>query len=573
MDKTAERPVIYQLLPRLFTNYNDKLTVNGSIEQNGAGKLNDITPRILGSIKELGVTHVWYTGVIEHAHDCDYTRYGIKRHNRHVVKGKAGSPYAITDYYDIDPDIAVDVSKRMSEFEALVERTHQAGMKVIIDFVPNHVSREYHSDACPSGVKDLGCGDDTNMFFSPNNNFYYITGQAFAPHVDLGEGADRYEEYPAKATGNDCFSASPGECDWYETVKLNYGVDPWNGSKHFEPTPDTWHKMLDILLFWAGKGVDAFRCDMVHMVPVEFWHWAIGEVKSKYPTLQFIAEIYDINLYRSYIGYGGFDYLYDKVTLYDTLRGVQCHDWWASQLTGCWQTVEGISHNMLNFLENHDEQRYASPQFAGDAHSVLPSLVASATINCGAMMIYMGQELGEPALDAEGYSGKDGRTTIFDFWSLDTLRRWLNNGNCGLRRLSKAERELRKSYAKVLSLVNSSSAVRSGKFFDLMYVNNDNTKFDTHREYAYLRCDDEELLLIVVNFANHEIVTEINIPQHAFDYLHITQGLYDTIDMLSEETAKIMLNWSTPVTLKMSANGAAIVRFNLSQLAKKANKC
>lgn len=563
-----QRPVIYQLLPRLFTNYCENPIVNGTIEQNGSGKLNEITNKVLKSIKSLGITHVWYTGVIEHAHNCDYTKYGIKQHNPHVIKGKAGSPYAIVDYYDIDPDIAVDVPNRMKEFEALVVRTHKSGMKVIIDFVPNHVGREYHSDVCPSSVKDLGADDNTGMFFSPDNNFYYITGQQFAPHVDLGQGNDAYVEYPAKATGNDCFNASPGRDDWYETVKLNYGVDPWNGSKHFDPVPNTWHKMLDILLFWAAKGVDAFRCDMAHMVPVEFWHWAISSVKAQYPSVEFIAEIYDVALYDSYINFGGFDYLYDKVTLYDTLRGVQCCNWPASQITSCWQTVEGMSQNMLNFLENHDEQRYASEQYANDAMTVLPSLVVSATINTGAMMIYMGQELGEKATDAEGYSGKDGRTTIFDYWSLPTLRQWLNNGNCDLRRLSREERKLRTNYAKVLNLVNDSSAIREGKFFDLMYVNNQNAFFNSHKQYAYLRAANDELLLIVVNFDNIATDVKVNIPSHAFEYLGIAQGVYDTIDLLSEQQQKIALNDTNPVSVKIESYGALIVRFNLSNLHK-----
>jgi glycosidase len=563
-----QRPVIYQLLPRLFTNYCENPIVNGTIEQNGSGKLNEITNKVLKSIKSLGITHVWYTGVIEHAHNCDYTQYGIKQHNPHVIKGKAGSPYAIVDYYDIDPDIAVDVPNRMKEFEALVVRTHKSGMKVIIDFVPNHVGREYHSDVCPSSVKDLGADDNTGMFFSPDNNFYYITGQQFAPHVDLGQGNDAYVEYPAKATGNDCFNASPGRDDWYETVKLNYGVDPWNGSKHFDPVPNTWHKMLDILLFWAAKGVDAFRCDMAHMVPVEFWHWAISSVKAQYPSVEFIAEIYDVALYDSYIHFGGFDYLYDKVTLYDTLRGVQCCNWPASQITSCWQTVEGMSQNMLNFLENHDEQRYASEQYANDAMTVLPSLVVSATINTGAMMIYMGQELGEKATDAEGYSGKDGRTTIFDYWSLPTLRQWLNNGNCDLRRLSREERKLRTNYAKVLNLVNDSSAIREGKFFDLMYVNNQNAFFNSHKQYAYLRAANDELLLIVVNFDNIATDVKVNIPSHAFEYLGIAQGVYDTIDLLSEQQQKIALNDTNPVSVKIESYGALIVRFNLSNLHK-----
>ncbi|MDE6287143.1 MAG: alpha-amylase, partial [Muribaculaceae bacterium] len=355
---------------------------------------------------------------IEHAHMPDYSRFGIPRHNPHVIKGQAGSPYAISDYYDIDPDLAEDVPCRMAEFEKCAERIHDAGMKVVIDFVPNHVAREYHSDAAPEGVEDFGAGDNKDMFFSPGNNFYYIPRQKFSPEIDLGNGDGAYEEFPARATGNDCFTAFPGRNDWYETVKLNYGVDPANGSKHFEPVPSTWFKMLNILNFWASKGIDAFRCDMVHMVPVEFWHWAIRRVREQFPHILFIAEIYDVALYRPYIFDGGFDYLYDKVTLYDTLRAIETGNVSAACLTSCWQTVEGIGNHMLNFLENHDEQRFASEQYAGDASRVLPSLVVSATIGTGAMMVYFGQEIGEPAADAEGYSGRDGRTTLFDYWSI-----------------------------------------------------------------------------------------------------------------------------------------------------------
>ncbi|MDE6196666.1 MAG: alpha-amylase family protein, partial [Muribaculaceae bacterium] len=425
-----EKPIIYQLIPRLFTNYCDTPTVGGTIGQNGAGKLNDITPVILGSIRDLGATHVWYTGVIEHAHDADYTAYGIPRDNPHIVKGKAGSPYAISDYYDIDPDIAVDVPRRMQEFEALVARTHEAGLKVIIDFVPNHVARQYRSDAKPAGIEDFGAHDNHDMFFAPNNNFYYITRQQFSPGVDLGHGADAYVEFPSKASGNDCFTAFPGINDWYETVKLNYGIDYGDGSRHFDPVPDTWFKMLHILRYWAAKGIDGFRCDMAHMVPIEFWHWAIPQVKQHYPEIVFIAEIYDVQLYRQFIEYGGFDYLYDKVNLYDSLRAVETRNHSAAVLTSCWQTVDGIVPNMLNFLENHDEQRFASPFYAGDAARVVPSLVVSTMISTGPMMIYFGQELGEPGADAEGFSGHDGRTTIFDYWSVASVRRWLNRGTC-----------------------------------------------------------------------------------------------------------------------------------------------
>ena len=397
-----EKIVIYQVLPRLFSNMCDTCVPNGTYVQNGAGKLNHFTSKVLREIKKLGANYIWYTGVIEHATKTDYSKYGIRKDNKYVVKGEAGSPYAIKDYYDIDPDLAEDPSTRMQEFEALVTRTHEVGLKVVLDFVPNHVARQYHSDTAPEGVDDLGAHDNKEMHFSPSNNFYYIPRQAFTPQFYIGEGEDRYFEYPAKATGNDCFGAFPGEYDWYETVKLNYGVDYTGGGRcHFDPIPDTWYKMLDILLFWCGKGVDAFRCDMAHMVPVEFWNWAISKVKENYPSVIFIAEIYDQALYRVYIEKGKFDYLYDKVGLYDKLRGVLCHQVSAAQLTYCWQSVDGIGGKMLNFLENHDEQRFASDQFAGDADKVLPALVVSSMMNTGPMMIYFGQELGERAEDAE----------------------------------------------------------------------------------------------------------------------------------------------------------------------------
>lgn len=555
----VQRPVIYQMLPRLFANYCPNPVRGGTLEQNGSGKLNDITPTVLKGIKELGVTHVWYTGVIEHAHNTDYSAYGIQPDNKYIVKGNAGSPYAITDYYDIDPDLAVSVPDRIKEFEALVKRTHQQGMKVIIDFVPNHVARQYHSDACPKGIEDLGRGDNRDMFFSPSNNFYYIPRQKFAPHeVDLGQGQpDAYTEFPARASGNDCFTAFPGKFDWYDTVKLNYGVDPWNGNKHFDPIPNTWMKMLHILRYWAGKGVDGFRCDMVHMVPLEFWRWAIPHVKAHYPQVIFIAEIYDLGLYRPYIYEGHFDYLYDKVNLYDSLRDIECHDRSAARLTSCWQTVEGISAHMLNFLENHDEQRFASDFYAARPDRVMASLVVSATIDSGAVMIYAGQELGERGMDAEGYSGCDGRTTIFDYWSIPTVRQWLNGGKCN-GALTPAQKLLREGYARVLKLVNKEAAIRQGKFFDLMYANYDNPGIDPHRQYVYLRVLGDDILVIAANFSHEERDVSVNIPQHAFDVLGLPVGNCRGTDLLSGAKSTKLLSPAEPFGCTVPAHGAAI---------------
>lgn len=567
----TDKPIIYQLIPRLFTNGTENCVPNGTIEQNGVGKLNKITDKALKRIKDLGITHVWYTGVIEHAQKTDYSRYGITRDNYHIVKGNAGSPYAIKDYYDIDPDIAENVNDRMKEFEELVKRTHDAGMKVIIDFVPNHVARQYHSDSKPAGIEDLGAGDDNTKFFDRNNNFYYIPRQQFVPQINLGTGKDAYIEFPAKATGNDCFSAFPGEYDWYETVKLNYGVDYGDGTRHFDPIPDTWLKMLHILRFWAGKGIDGFRCDMVHMVPVEFWQWAIPQVKEHYPHIIFIAEIYDTNLYRPYIN-AGFDYLYDKVTLYDTLRGIQCCNVSAACITNCWQTVEGINHNMLNFLENHDEQRFGSKQYAGDPGLVMPSLVVSAMINTGAMMIYAGQELGEQATDAEGYSGQDGRTTIFDYWSVPTLRRNMNDDAWDDAKLSAREVWLRDKYRTVLTLCTQEEAIAKGSFFDLMYVNYQNPSLSPHRQYTFLRSTATETLLIAVNFASTSCDLAINIPQHAFDHLNMPQGECEAVELLTSQSSKKQWSAEAPFETYVGPYDAVvwkIVYKNIQQPDKK----
>lgn len=555
------KPVIYQLLPRLFGNRNDHCVPGGTIEQNGSGKLADITPKVLRSLRDLGVTHVWLTGVIEHAQQTDYSAYGIRRDNPYVVKGRAGSPYAIKDYYDIDPDIAVDVPERMAEFEATVRRVHDAGMKVIIDFVPNHVARQYHSDSRPAGApSDFGTLDDTTKFFSPRNNFYYIPNQRFAPSIPLGTGADEYIEFPAKATGNDCFTAFPGVNDWYETVKLNYGIDYGDGTRHFSPIPDTWMKMLHILLYWASKGIDGFRCDMAHMVPLEFWQWAIRQVKSDYPDIIFIAEIYDVDLYRPYIHTGGFDYLYDKVNLYDTLRDIQTHNHSAARLTDCWHRLGDLGPHMLNFLENHDEQRFASPQYAGNAYVAMPSLTVAATLGTGAMMIYAGQELGEKGADAEGFSGADGRTTIFDYWSIPTLRRWLQSGAPSMTRMTREERELRKQYATLLNLCNSEAAIREGVMFDLMYVNLSNPRFDPHRQFAYLRHAAGSTLLIAVNFGDTPADMAINIPFHAFDFLGIAPGDRTATDLLTGDTQTIHFTDEKPAEVSVAAHGAVILR-------------
>lgn len=560
--KQKDKMIIYQVFPRWFGNSTFPLVKNGSIAENGVGKFSAFTPTALAKIKELGITHVWYTGVIEHATQTDYTAYQIRKDHSAVVKGKAGSPYAIKDYYDIDPDLADRVPDRMKEFEALVKRTHDAGMKVIIDFVPNHVAREYHSDARLSFVEDLGQHDNTTKAFDINNNFYYIPGQPLQLHFGANQEDFEYSEFPAKVTGNNHFDAAPGRNDWYETVKLNYGVDYVNGGIcHFDPIPNTWTKMLDILLFWAGKGIDGFRCDMAEMVPVEFWNWVIPKVKEKY-NVCFIAEVYNPNEYRNYIFNGHFDYLYDKVGLYDTIRAVMCNQAPATNISGCWQALEGIQPHMLNFLENHDEQRVASYFFAGDPRPGIPGMILSATMNTNPVMIYSGQELGEPGMDEEGFSGCDGRTTIFDYWSVESLRNWINDGTFDGGKLTSEQRLLRTKYAKILNIAKTEQVITSGAFYDLMYANSRNPYFNANRQYVFMRKYQNEVLLVVVNFDKSEQTVRVKIPSDAFHSLGFDDNKAAVLtDLLTGETSISTLTAACPFQLTLPAYSGKLLKF------------
>lgn len=556
------KPLIYQIFTRLYGNNQHTANIpNGTIEENGCAKLNDITQQQLQRISDFGFTHVWFTGLLEHATQTDYSAFGIAKAHPSVVKGKAGSPYAIKDYYDIDPDLAVNVKNRMREFDALLRRTHKAGLKMVIDFVPNHVARQYHSDKCPRGIRDLGADDKTDQAFSPDNNFYYLLGQTLHTNFDTERNAPTpYQEYPAKATGNDCFSAWPSRNDWYETVKLNYGVDYMNGrTTHFSPTPSTWKKMTDILLFWAHKGVDAFRCDMAEMVPAEFWSYAITKVKKQYPHIQFIAEVYNPGEYRRYIT-SGFDYLYDKVGLYDTLRAIITEGRSASCITGCWQSIDDIRNHMLNFLENHDEQRIASAYFAGDARKALPALVVSATMGNNPFMVYAGQEIGEHGMNAEGFSGSDGRTTIFDYWSVASLRKL--TANHPEQKMSEAERDLYNYYKKVITLCNAHPALSDGQFYDLQYANySRDAGYDCDRQYAYIRrAKNGETLLIVANFSPSSVHCGIKIPTHAFEFLQLRPGIISAIDLLSGNLQTIEIKADQNTFVDIQGNNALILQ-------------
>ncbi len=526
-----DKLIIYQIFTRLFSNQTTTNHLNGTYAQNGVGKFNAINDVALQAIRQFGVSHIWFTGIIEHATQTDYSASGIKPDDPAVVKGRAGSPYAVKDYYDVDPDLAVSVPDRMAEFDALVQRTHAHNLKVIIDFVPNHVARQYGSDVKPAGIANLGENDDTTIAFSSNNNFYYLPGQTFvAPERRLTDQQQantsiKLHEFPAKVTGSGSITATPDINDWYETVKLNYGINIFDGSHHFDPIPATWHQMLDILLFWADKGIDGFRCDMAHLIPVEFWQWAISRVKQRYPRQIFIAEIYDPGLYRPFIFEGGFDYLYDKVGLYDSVRRLMeghgsCYD-----ITRVWQQESGdFAQHMLRFLETHDEQRIASRFFANDPWAAVPAMTLTATMHTGPVLLYFGQEVGVRAEGAEGFSGDDGRTTIFDYWGLTEWQGWLSQGRYDGADLTDDQRKLRAFYQQLNYLVSGSDAIQNGYFYDLQYANDNgqSADYDAHQLYSYLRYSERQKLLIVCNFSQQNTYdTIINIPQNAFDTMSL----------------------------------------------------
>lgn len=534
---SSSKLVIYQMMTRLFGNTNTTNKRFGTLQENGVGKFNDINDAALKGIRDLGITHIWYTGVLEHALITDYTAYGIALDDADVVKGRAGSPYSIKDYYDINPDLAVDVNKRMQEFEQLVDRTHKNGMKVIIDFIPNHVARAYHSDVEPGS--DFGATDNKSLGFDPNNNFYYIIGQDFKPPKgppELG-GDGIFVESPAKASGNDVFSPTPNINDWFETVKLNYGVDIQNNrQKHFDPIPDTWKKMLDILGFWAKKDIDGFRCDMAEMVPVEFWQWAIPQVKAINPDITFIAEVYNPHAYRSYIDQGRFDYLYDKVQLYDTLRLLVTQQARSTDVPGIQKSLDGINERMLHFMENHDEQRIASRFFAGDPFRAVPAMAVSALIDKGPIMIYFGQEVGEPGDASEGYSPDDGRTTMFDYWGVTEHQKWVNNKLYDGGQLSQEQKALRQFYGDLLTFAGSNSAIVRGDYFDLT---RENVALNncSDRNVIFGRTDGVENLIIVAGFNAKTERIKVKLSEEAVRKMGLEKGgQYIARDLLRSGT-------------------------------------
>ena len=566
-----KKVVVYQVFTRLFGNQNATNKPWGTIEENGVGKFNDFTDKALQEIKDLGVTHIWYTGVPHHALVNDYTKYGISNDDPDVVKGRAGSPYAVKDYYNVNPDLAVDPAKRLEEFEALIERTHKNGLKVLIDIVPNHIARKYEGKSNPKGVKDFGANDDKTVEYKRDNNFYYIPNSKFEVPTDanyqplggqkhpLSDG--KFEEVPAKWTGNGSRLAKPDINDWYETVKINYGIKP-DGSKDFptlpqgfdqkdykahadfwkdKEVPDSWNKFKDIALYWIEKGVDGFRFDMAEMVPVEFWSYMNSSIKMKNPNAFLLAEVYNPNEYRNYIRLGKMDYLYDKVQMYDTLKNIVQGRGLPKHISGICEDLKDIEHHMLHFLDNHDEQRLASPQFAGDPKKGKPLMVVSATISSSPTMIYFGQEVGEPGAIDAGF-GKNSRTSIFDYVGVPHHQRWMNGGKFDGGQLKPEEKELRDFYKRLLNFTITSDALM-GDFLQIHDANLEAGLGYDFGLYSYVRWSEKEKLVIVTNFNQNTAVTcEVILPATVVKQMNLKDGSYILKDQLyGKNTTKLQV--------------------------------
>ena len=541
-----EKSIIYQIFPRYWGDRAGKQKKGGTLDENGCGKFSNIDRESLDYFKSLGVTHLWLTGIVRHA--TGESTGGCTASSPDWVKGRAGSPYAITDYYDVNPYLADKPERRMEEFKELLKRVHNAGLKVIIDFVPNHVARDYTSftalHPAPTGMPSLGSDDDKSVHWREENDFFYYPGT----ELKLPIKSQTYKELPALASGN-AYTAEPAVNDWYDTVKINY-CDTHTG---------TWDKMLDIVRFWAGMGVDGFRCDMVELVPADFFTWLIREIHKQYPEIVFIAEVYQKELYSKYIREVGFDLLYDKSGMYDTIRaivqkntddsGVPVEAWQSTRkITWNWQSLGDLQPYMLNFLENHDEQRFASDFFGKDAGNVFAALYASLYFNRASFMIYSGQEVGERGMYQEGFSGKDGRSTIFDWYTSDKVRKLWRYIHGDMKALDRKDVALLERYRSALTQATGNRAVISGSTYDLCYCNLSSDGFCVDRHFAFLRDCGDDTVLVACNFSNVDAEMELSIPEHAFQWLELNET----------ET----LNHNKPIRLKVPAMDAAVVKLS-----------
>jgi glycosidase len=547
----AKRPVIYQLLVRTFGNTNETRKPGGTMAENGCGKFAQINDAALESIAAMGFTHIWLTGVLEQASGTAYPNRPAD--DADILKGVAGSPYAIKDYFDVCPDYAMDPEKRMDEFKSLLERCRKHGFKVIIDFVPNHVARSYSSDVKPE--HSFGADDRRDVFFDRENHFYYLQpdhpgGGAPLKLPTAGkpgcDGLFDLERDFGRVTGNNVISWSPSINDWYETVKLNYGHDFTQGrfTAHLpgadaspEQVPKTWRTMDAVLAYWQEMGIDGFRVDMAHMVPMEFWRWVVTRCRGRSSGVFFAAEAYDNDPAKLTDGHvldellnAGFDAVYDDPS-YDVLEGLYDAGKWANDLDPL-TFIGARFHKSLRYGENHDEVRLASSKEWGGLGMKVGRPVSAVlyALGRGPIMMYNGQEVGEPADGAEGFGGDDARTSIFDYWSMPEFTKWVNDGKFDGGRLSPEQVAMRQWYSKLLRATQD-KAFTAGEFYGLNHANKENPRFGRigdesasgHWLYAFLRSDRSSgrASLVVANFHGSDTIrgASARIPEDARNFV------------------------------------------------------
>lgn len=553
------RPVVYQLFVRHFSNFTTGGEPWGSREQNGCGTFNAITDTALEQIASTGVTHLWLTGVLRHATRTPHE--GLPADPACIVKGIAGSPYAVTDYFDVDPDLAENVAARREEFAALVQRCRRWGMVPVIDFVPNHVSRNYRSTVRPES--SFGEHDDTWCFFARDNSFYYLEPHHSDTVMQLPDGAFAPEQGQGRVTGNNVASWQPGAYDWYETVKLNYGSDYRHGSHAAEALPSllapeyalprTWQLMNEVLAYWQDMGVGGFRCDMAHMVPLPFWRWIIAHARLRDSSAFFMAEGYDDHLkliegpVHEALLAAGFNGVYDGVA-YESLRKIFEGGAWANDLDRLHRSESPLFNGGVRYIENHDEPRMASPLYWGAAGSrVIQSvMVAQYASSCGPVLVYNGQEFGERAEGPGGYGGDNGRTSIFDYTHLPHLQHWSNGGRYDGALMTQEERDLQSFTGQLLTLLQH-PALSKGGFYGLNWANRGTPAFGRkpgesvsgHSLYAFLRHyrKAKSTLLVVCNMNPDEAVcTHIHIPRNAREWAGKKPGNYHFVSLLDAST-------------------------------------
>jgi glycosidase len=573
------KPVIYQLVVRYFGNTSGANIVDGDIEQNGCGTFADVSDRALAELRRLGVTHVWLTGVLRQATLTDYSSIGLPADPPDIIKGRAGSFYAVRDCVDVCPDYAREPERRMSELEALIERIHAAGLRALIDLVPNHVSRNHSSEASDF---DFGRGDDQSQFFTPSNNFYYLVdppgraltlpkpshwnppGIMFSGHFAREDGAPGRAP---KVTGGDDYArvvdTRPSENIWYETIKLNYGYDFTAQKGHYDPVPRTWTMVDAIIAFWQRKGVDGFRCDFAHYVPREAWAYLISRARERDAAAFFVAESYpysgsaDPVHEQAQMIDAGFDAVYHSGA-YNALKRIyqghsdQLQDDPTNGLDAYEREMAALDDtsrpHYLEYLENHDERRIPSPivDSASPGDSGFGSATATHQLaplqllySQGPILILNGQEVGEPGAGATGFKGDNGRTTIFDYWRMPTFARWVNHHAYDGGQLDSAEAALRRYYADLLQLCQHPSITGSGYWGLRSYNRAGSATGASDWLYPFARYAPAsgQLLIVVANFRPSSAERgQVHVPRELTRACSVPDGALLSVRLLLNET-------------------------------------